>query len=150
MTETNDARRNAKHYSTGTSGRRRCAARGITTRTALIWSKATPGAGQGQRLVKFLMERRAAAVRGSISTRVLKPLIELTAVAQSHGWTLDYIGPVGNWWAEDECQPPTTNSPCCTLAKSRLGENCARIIDLVEKKPIRTVVALIDLSTAST
>lgn len=127
----------APRLSTGTLGLDSVLRGGISP-DRLYLVEGTPGSGKTTLALKFLMEGRAAGSKGLYIT-LSETVNELTAVAQSHGWTLDDIA-LFEMVAEDEFSSDNEQS-LLHPSEVELGETVRGIIDLVEKtNPDRVVL----------
>lgn len=124
-------------FATGTRGLDQVLKGGITPER-LYLVEGTPGSGKTTLALKFLMEGRKAETRGLYIT-LSETVDELTAVAQSHGWTLAGID-LFEMVAEDEFSSDYEQS-LLHPSEVELGETVRGIIDLVEKTdPSRVVL----------
>ncbi|WP_138936201.1 ATPase domain-containing protein [Roseovarius arcticus] len=122
---------------TGTRGLDDVLQGGVTPQR-LYLVEGTPGSGKTTLALKFLMEGRKARDRGIYIT-LSETVDELTAVAQSHGWTLDGID-LFEMVAEDEFNSDNEQS-LLHPSEVELGETVRGIIELVERtNPARVVL----------
>ncbi len=111
---------------------------GGLTPERLYLVEGTPGSGKTTLALKFLMDGRAAGSKGLYIT-LSETVNELTAVAQSHGWTLDDIA-LYEMVAEDDFSADHEQS-LLHPSEVELGETVRGIIELVEKtNPDRVVL----------
>lgn len=123
--------------STGTSGLDDVLCGGLTPHR-LYLVEGTPGSGKTTLALKFLMNGRENAERGLYIT-LSETVDELTAVAQSHSWTLDDID-LYELVAEDEYSSDREQS-LLHPSEVELGETVRGIINLVEENnPTRVVL----------
>jgi circadian clock protein KaiC len=123
--------------STGTQGLDDILKGGITPER-LYLVEGTPGSGKTTLALKFLMDARDNGDRGLYIT-LSETVDELTAVAQSHGWTLDGVD-LFEMVAEDEFSTDFEQS-LLHPSEVELGETVRGIIELVEKNdPARVVL----------
>jgi len=111
--------------------------RGGLTPQRLYLVEGTPGSGKTTLALKFLMDGRDAGEQGLYIT-LSETVSELTAVASSHGWTLDGIE-LFEMVAEDEFNSDYEQS-LLHPSEVELGETVRGIIELVEKTNPKRVV----------
>lgn len=122
---------------TGTRGLDEVLCGGITPQR-LYLVEGTPGSGKTTLALKFLMDGRGKGDQGLYIT-LSETVDELTAVAQSHDWTLDGIE-LFEMVAEDEFSTDNEQS-LLHPSEVELGETVRGIIELVEKSnPARVVL----------
>jgi len=123
--------------STGTRGLD-AVLRGGLTPHRLYLVEGTPGSGKTTLAMKFLMDGRTGGEKGLYIT-LSETVDELTAVAQSHDWTLDGIE-LFEMVAADEFEPDREQS-LLHPSEVELGETVRGIIELVERiNPARVVL----------
>jgi circadian clock protein KaiC len=97
-----------------------------------------PGSGKTTLALRFLMTGRDEGERGLYVT-LSETLSELTAVARSHGWTLDGIS-VHELTSADSAVLPQNQYTVFHPSEVELGETAKAIVDTVEKlNPSRIV-----------